>query len=208
MILSNVLLIQVTIMQLLGLKKEIFKNTHLLGFTLIELLIVISITSILTIVGIANFKDFADEQAIVKATGQIQSFLRLAHRNASSSVKCTDTEAAASWLVTFQTNKNTLTLICKSPTSETTIKNLNLASNVEINQITTNPICPVTEFPDYTATLIYSAPLGQIDFTIARGVPNFECYPNTSDIKVTVKDNKTQVTKDITVSKGGEINVE
>src|SRR3989338_8821939 len=129
MTLSNVLLIPITIMLLPDHKST--------GFTLIELLIVISIISILTIVGIANLKDFAQAQVITRATGQIQSFLRLAHTNASSSVKCTDTEAAASWLVTFQTDKSTLTLICKSLTLETVVKDLTLDSNIEINQVTT-----------------------------------------------------------------------
>lgn len=179
-----------------------------IGFTLIELLIVISIISILTVVGMANLKGFADDQVIIKATGQIQSFLRLAQRNAQSSVKCTDEEPAASWLITFQTNKNTLTLICKSPNLETTIKELTLESNIEINQITTDSSCLVTVFPDYTATFIYSAPLGQIDFAMAKGVSNFECYPNTKNIKIIVKDNKTQITKDITISKGGGLDIQ
>lgn len=181
---------------------------HKRGFTLIELLIVLSIISILTVAGVVNFRDFAQDQVIIKSTGQIQSFLRLAQRNAQSSVKCTSEEPAAQWLVTFESNKNTLTLICKSPVSETKIKDLALDKGIEINQIITNPSCPAADFPQFTATLIYSAPIGEIDFVIARGVPgNLECSPKTSEIKLTVMDNQTQVTKEIIISKGGEVNV-
>lgn len=184
------------------------------GFTLIELLIVITIISILTIVGVANFKDFAQDQVIVKASGQIQSLLRLAQRNASSSVKCTDTESAISWLVDFKDSTSdpshrTITLSCKSPTSETQIKSLVLDSNIEINQITTNPACLAVGFPNYNATLIYNAPLGQIDFVIARGISgNLECHPNTQIMTLGLRDTKTKITKNITISKGGEVNVQ
>ncbi len=186
------------------------------GFTLIELLIVLSIISILTIVGVVNFKDYAQDQVTIKATGQIQSLLRTAQRNSSSSVKCTDTEPAVSWLVDFKdatsdSNHRTITLSCKSPTSsEIVIKSLVLDNNVAISRVTTNPACQTVEFPNYEASLVYGVPLGQIDFFIARNASgNLKCQPNAQIMTVTIQDNKNPPnTKNITVSKGGEINVQ
>jgi len=109
------------------------------GFTLIELLIVLSIISILTIVGVVNFKDYAQDQVTIKATGQIQSLLRTAQRNSSSSVKCTDTEPAVSWLVDFKdatsdSNHRTITLSCKSPTSsEDSLTTIDIPPSIELN---------------------------------------------------------------------------
>ena len=58
------------------------------GFTLIELLVVIAITSILAVMGFVNFKDFSSNQISVKAAGEIQTILRLAQSNATSSTLC------------------------------------------------------------------------------------------------------------------------
>lgn len=178
------------------------------GFTLIELLIVITIVSLLTVVGIVNFKTFSEDQIIIRASGQIQSLLRLANRNASTSVKCTDTEPAASWLLKFKTDQKTLTLVCKSPDSETEIKSLVLENGIEIDEITTSPSCSSADFPGFAVTLTYGAPLGQTDFVFARGVHNIECHPDSSTIRVKLKNTRTEATKDIVISKGGEINVQ
>lgn len=181
------------------------------GYTLIELLIVLSIISLLTIVGFVNFKDFATDQVIIKAAGQVQTMLRLANRNASSSVKCTKTDPAASWLLTFASDKKTLSLGCigihAGILTTTSIKDLTLDSNVEIKQIITDPACVEAAYPSYPATLVYSAPLGQIDFVIAKDVTNIECHPQASTMTVTLENTKTSATKNIIISKGGEINV-
>lgn len=77
------------------------------GYTLIELLVVISIISILAIVGFVNFKDFSSDQVAIKAVGQIQSLLRLAQSNATTSTLCKKTdgtyEGGVSWSLIFRT---------------------------------------------------------------------------------------------------------
>ncbi len=70
------------------------------GYTLIELLVVISIISIMSVMGFISFKGFAEDQATKKAEGQIQSLLRLAQSNATTSTLCNG-QGATSWSLKF-----------------------------------------------------------------------------------------------------------
>lgn len=75
------------------------------GYTLIELLVVISIISLMAIIGFANFKDFSRDQVVVKAAGQVQSLLRLAQSNATSSTLCNGS-GATSWYINITDDAN------------------------------------------------------------------------------------------------------
>ena len=81
------------------------------GFTLIELLIVISIISILAVGGFINFKGFSSDQVTIKALGQVQTMLRLAQSNASSSTIC-NTQGSTSWSLNFLNDAKTIELRC------------------------------------------------------------------------------------------------
>lgn len=76
---------------------------NLKGYTLIELLVVISIIALLAVVGFVNFKTFSANQVAVKAAGQIQSYLRLAQTNASTSTKCKNGLETTGWSVVLNT---------------------------------------------------------------------------------------------------------
>lgn len=80
------------------------------GFTLIELLVVISIISILSGVGFVNYKGFSANQDAINASTQIQSLLRLAQSNATSSTKCNN-QGATDWSLNFL-DTTTLELRC------------------------------------------------------------------------------------------------
>ena len=80
------------------------------GFTLIELLVVISIISILSVMGYANYKDFATNQIAKKAVGQIQTYLRLAQSNATTSTLCNG-QGSTSWSLKFK-DPSTVELRC------------------------------------------------------------------------------------------------
>src|SRR3989344_549373 len=75
-------------------------STNHSGYTLIELLVVISIISILAVLGFVNFKDFATNQVTVKAQGEVQTLLRLAQSNATSSTLCNG-NVVTSWHLRF-----------------------------------------------------------------------------------------------------------
>lgn len=68
------------------------------GYTLIELLVVITIMAILALIGFFNLNNFSKSQITVKAVGQVQSLLRLAQSNATSSTNCNN-QGATSWSV-------------------------------------------------------------------------------------------------------------
>ena len=86
------------------------------GYTLVELLVVISITSLLTVLAIVNYKVLSNTQILTKAVGQAQTVLRLAQANATSQTLCSDNQNVGPWSVTF--NSTTMTLSC-GPTSTT-----------------------------------------------------------------------------------------
>ena len=79
------------------------------GYSLVELLVVISVISILGIAGYANFKKFSADQVTKKAITEVQSVLRLAQGNATSSTLCSGLEGKK-WSVIF--NSGNLDLSC------------------------------------------------------------------------------------------------
>ncbi|QQG40695.1 MAG: prepilin-type N-terminal cleavage/methylation domain-containing protein [Candidatus Levyibacteriota bacterium] len=65
------------------------------GFTLIELIIVIAITAVLSVVGIAAFVNYSRAQTLSAATSEVATMLQLAKSRAQSQVKptqCSDTQ--------------------------------------------------------------------------------------------------------------------
>ncbi len=97
------------------------------GYTLIELLVVISIIGILSVVAFVNIKEFSSSQALKKAAGEVQSFLRLAQSNASSSTLCNGV-GGVPWTVTI--NTNTVVITCNI---DTPYKTLTLQSGITIS---------------------------------------------------------------------------
>lgn len=174
------------------------------GFTLVELLIVISIIALLSIVAYANFKDLAQEQVINKAIGEIQTVLRLAQTNATSSLLCQDPElevanrASVDWSARIGTDQ--VDLICGPndfPVQITTLQ------NVSVNSIG-GSACPSTS-PTYDPPLniTYSKLSGAVKIT-----SSVSCITTSSTVSVNVKNTKTGNSIPFTISSGGAINVE
>lgn len=159
------------------------------GYTLVELLVVISILSILAAVGFVNFNRFSSNQVTTKAAGQIQTFLRLAQSNATTSTIC-NTQGSTSWSIKF-VNATTIELRCNP--SDYRHKTYVL-ENAQMEIIC--GAAPLT-FP---ATFTYSTGIGKLSTT-----------PVCSSLFVfTISNslNSSAAQKQFKVSNGGAIDVE
>ncbi len=154
------------------------------GFTLIELLVVISIMAILGVAAFVNFRDFASTQSLKKAAGEIQSFLRLAQSNASSSTLCNGT-GGVSWTVAF-TPPRTITTTCNS-VPIFLYKTLTLSQDVTMSSTCSSPV-----------HLVYSA---------LKGIPSNNCSPASPNVTIILTNSKGD-TKILTITSGGAIDVQ
>lgn len=154
------------------------------GYTLIELLVVIAIISLLSLAGFVSFKSFSADQAAVKAAGQIQSYLRLAQTNASSSTNCNN-QQATDWSVVL--NLTSVDLRCNN--SSFLQKSYVLENAQIINPPCTLPVTFTYAVSTGTLTLPCSAP-SSVTFRVSNAL-----IP-------------TAVIKTLEVTKGGTINVQ
>ncbi len=152
------------------------------GFTLIELLVVISIMAILGVAAFVNFRDFASTQSLKKAAGEIQSFLRLAQSNASSSTLCNGT-GGVTWTVAF-TDASTITATCGS---NTPYKTLTLSQDVTMSSTCSSPV-----------HLVYSA---------LKGIPSNNCLPASPNVTIILTNSKGDI-KNLIITSGGAIDVQ
>ncbi|MBI2018653.1 prepilin-type N-terminal cleavage/methylation domain-containing protein [Candidatus Daviesbacteria bacterium] len=168
------------------------------GFTLVELLVVISIMALLGVVAYANFKDFAQDQVVNKAIGQIQTAFRLAQANATSGVTCLDL-GGADWSVQIRTDGTNVDLICGSSNS---VVQTTILENVEVDSVGGSACAPgsTSALP---LTVTYSKLSGTVKID---GSDN--CIDNSATVSVNFKNLKTSNTKTFTISKGGAINVQ
>lgn len=184
------------------------------GFTLIELLISISIISILSTIGFVEYRTFSASQVLTSSINELQSLLRIAQSNATSSLSYQN-HACKNWVVKFNTNAEgsgtagtDISLICQPANSAlpdiVKLPNLTLPPKVTISSITSS--CNIS-FPTYSASVAFSALYGKPSLIIARAVPDFECN-SSSDMTITLsyeQDSNTIFSKKIVVSKGGGI---
>lgn len=177
------------------------------GFTLIELLVVISIMSIAGVVAFANFKGVSQDYAVTKAKIEIQSSLRVAQSNATSSVKCPDSgvselnQGAKNWYIVFK-DPLSMELRCDTGTTTNYLYRTYRLDKAQINQIQGNG-CSVLAFP---VTFNFSSQVGQIGKLSVS--PSDSCLNNASSIVFTISNQIHTVTKTFNISKGGAINVQ
>ncbi|TSC87427.1 MAG: Uncharacterized protein G01um10147_604 [Microgenomates group bacterium Gr01-1014_7] len=168
------------------------------GYTLIELLIVMLIMSIIGVTGYVNYKDYAIRKETEKALGQIQTILRLAQTNATTSTVCNGL-GGASWSVQFETDQKTITLVCGPANSSQKTYSL---ENVKISSIAGSGCQEI----GFSSPVIITYSSGQGALTIS---PSENCLQNASTIRFTVENTKdSNVTKVFNLSKGGAVNAQ
>lgn len=170
------------------------------GFTLIELLVVISITAILGVLTIANFKDFSRTQILNKAASDIQNFLIQAQSNATTSTLC-DGQGGASWGVNFRPNidpnSSTIDLVCSA---NTIIKKTLTLENVTISSIRGSSCVTSLNVP---LLVSYSPLYGKLSFW---GFAN--CLNSSSTVTINLTYTKTGDQKSFNITQGGVSNVQ
>lgn len=168
------------------------------GFTLIELLVVISIIGIMTTLTFVNFKSFAQDQQLNKAIGEIQTHLRLAQANATTSTIC-GVNGGAKWIVSFRDDKN-IDLFCG--TAPTPVRTLTL-QNVTINSITSS--CGTLISP----TVTYSPLLGVPAIADTDGSETHQnCLASVQIITINLMNPKNNALKGFKISAGGAIDAQ
>jgi len=70
------------------------------GYTLVELLVVLAIMAIIAVGTFVTSRGFSQDQAVVRAMGQVQSLIKLAQSNANSNLKCNGVPSSH-WYVEF-----------------------------------------------------------------------------------------------------------
>lgn len=171
------------------------------GYTLIELLIVISIIGLLTVAGFVNFKDFTSDQVAIKAAGQVQTYLRLAQSNATSSTLCNNV-ATASWSLKFLDGQ-TIELHCDPANYLQKTYTLENAT-VSMKCSPDSSVCPPSGSTfNPPLTVNFSSLYGKVTFTGGDS-----CVGNSSTVMIIVKNAKKNNYKCINLSKGGAIDVQ
>lgn len=162
------------------------------GFTLIELLVVISIIGVLSVVGYANFKNFGNSQIAKKGAGEVQTFLRLAQSNASTSTLCNG-QPAQGWSLKF-TEPSKVELHC-DPTdykkNTLNLENATISFDCSIHCSLTNPIFKYAIGSGSLTISPTSNELGASDFVI-----------------ITITNSKDGSKESFKITKQGAINVQ
>ena len=185
------------------------------GFTLIELLVVVSIMGILSVLAFVNFKDFTQTQQLNKAVGEIQTFLRVAQTNATSSTLCTNRGGSiggVSWTVRINSDKKSMDIYCgtnSSCSANTCYKTLTL-QNVKVDSIKASA-CDTSTFLTLPVKFTYAALSGAIVFTDSStdssgSTSNASCLSTSQTITFKLT-NSANFAKSFSISKGGAIDV-
>ena len=173
------------------------------GFTLIELLVVISIIGILSVMGYANYKDFAANQVGVKAVRELQTYLRLAQSNATTSTVCNG-QGAISWSLKF-VDSSKIELHCSKQIEPTDNKISTLILENATLLITGDNICPAGGI-GFPVTLTYLTGVGTQSLTSSdiNVIQTCKDSPTFIFTITNLKNGKTQIFK---ITKGGAIDV-
>ena len=146
---------------------------------------VISIIGILSVVAFVNIKDFSSDQALKKAVGEVQTYLRLAQSNASSSTLCGSSSGDINWTVTLKTSSVVIT--CRSTGDP--YKTLILQNGITIGSSCSLPF--------------------SVDYSALKGVPhlsNASCWMD-GNVKINLVTSKGGSIS-LTLTSGGAINVQ
>lgn len=144
---------------------------------------------------IANYRSFGEDKDLENAALDVVSFIRTAQTNATTNLKC-DTQHGAIWQIEYASNA-VINLNCKEDPLAATFtdkKQLQLKANIEVDSIIGNPsgYC--------TASTINFTPInGQIELG-----GNAQC----ASLSATLKNTRTNSTKEVIIEKGGRVYVQ
>ena len=137
----------------------------------------------------------------------MQSFIRVAQGNATSSLKC-GSSLSYSWSVVFSSDRVNIDLNCKtsSSASDTLVKTLTLPADITVGSITVDggPGCNIS-FP---TTITYGVLTGAVTYS-DPGL-SASCGASTNNMVATLLFSGSETTnlKTITISKGGGIDAQ
>lgn len=170
-----------------------------LGYTLIELIIVMTVMSIISLAVYLNTRSVTQDQILVTAVSDIQSLLRLAQANATSSTICDNSQPSSSWSVEFDnTNQNTLNLKC----DKSLIPQKTLILNQAMVVSAMGSSCLNPSFPSSPITISFSSVYGKLTFL---GVD--QCLQESNTLNLTIRNFTNGSQREFRVSKGGAIDV-
>lgn len=177
------------------------------GFTLVELLVVVAAIAIISAAGYTYQASTRESQKLKIAANTLQSMLREAQTYASARRVCNGV-AGATWMVHFDSSSQPVKIECQetgAPTP-TTIKSYSLEPNIQIASIyhTIIPNC-ISSYPTTEIFVEFSPLYGNVTFD---ETPTQSCPISKDYIKVQLENTKTTERKDITIDKGGFINLE
>ena len=167
------------------------------GYTLVELVVVIGIIGILAIYGFTNYIYFSRNQVAVKAAGQIQTYLRQAQTNATTSVLCIGLPPK-SWYLVFNSDFKTLYLKCDS----TTITNNTIQTYTLTNATfgITGVSCGASPVA-YPFSVTYAVGVGSVTVSSCAGSPPWT-------VTVSNSANPSASQSSFKINNGGAINVQ
>lgn len=180
------------------MRSAVYPERSRSGFTLIELLVVISIITLLSGFGFVSYKDFSYSQDVILGAQQIQSLLRLAQSNATSSTNC-NSQGSSDWSLNF-INSTTLELRC-NPNNY--LQKSYILENAHITSIHGSSCGARSTLPFYIS---FSNRLGVLRFS-SPGALDVCLSSATWNVVITSKNNPNKV-KVFTITKGGAVNVQ
>lgn len=178
------------------------------GYTFIELLVVITIMVLLGAGILLQQNLFKEDIALKGAAADVQSFIRLAQSNATTSVLCEGVGSSA-WIIEPRNNagKDVLDLKCDQPNPNPAILQTTFSFDpaILIDSIKGN----------FTGSCNTNAPTQTltIRFPILSAKPNFEspsnnsCVLSSTNLEISLKNTKTNKTIIVTIDKGGSVDV-
>lgn len=161
------------------------------GFTLIELMVVITITAVIGVFTLSNYRSFGEDQNLKSAVLDIQSQFRAAQTNAQTNVKC-DTANGAVWQI--ELNRGSVKLKCQDPIPSppsVVKKTVTFPTNIVIDSLNGGSSCTVT-FPSMMTFGLLSGQVSLGD-------------PNCASLTIVLKNTNTTTTKSLTVDQSGRI---
>lgn len=174
------------------------------GFTLVELLVVIAIMALLGIVSFSKLPTLKEDRDLKNAANELQSIIRTAQTNATTSVRCAQTGGGSTWSVEYAALS--VNLSCPG----NLIKTLTFSNNVKICKITysgcsTTDNCTTSPFSAAGVSTSFAQLGGNITYTDARCSPAI--LQNSANMTITLGRTGSSAIQDVIVSKGGTIEI-